>query len=181
MADESYIDLYDENDKEGMIVKGKDVVMLDAREVLLSPDTPLLTKAQDVAGAINELFSSGTGGGEFNGTLRAVIDDDTGAIVIVVGVLQENTDTDEDEQKELYSDFDYVYNAVEYSDTITTESTSGDTTTTTTQIFDKRIITELYNAEGKLLMYADYDKKTGKVKGYYDADDMPIYLAEWRE
>lgn len=70
MADESYIDLYTATDEEtgketeGMIVKGKDVIVLDAPAVMLSPETPLLTEAQDVAGAINELFNSGSGGGD---------------------------------------------------------------------------------------------------------------------
>lgn len=66
MADENYIDLYvdEKKDKEGITVTGKDVVQLNAPEVYLSPDTPLLTKAQDVAGAINELFSEGEGGGD---------------------------------------------------------------------------------------------------------------------
>ena len=66
MADENYIDLYkdDESGKVGTSIAGKDVVLLDAPEVLLSPDTPLLTNAQDVAGAINELFQSGGEGGD---------------------------------------------------------------------------------------------------------------------
>ena len=66
MADENYVDLYNdtESGKEGTMVAGRDVILLDAPEVLLSPDTPLLTNAQDVAGAINELFSSGGEGGD---------------------------------------------------------------------------------------------------------------------
>ena len=49
------------NTKEGTLIKGQDFIRLEATKVLLSKDTPLLTDAQDVAGAINELFS---GGGE---------------------------------------------------------------------------------------------------------------------
>lgn len=66
MADENYIYLYKdgESGKAGTVIAGKDVVLLDASEVLLSPDTPLLTNAQDVAGAINELFQSGGEGGD---------------------------------------------------------------------------------------------------------------------
>lgn len=66
MTDENYTDIYydPESDKEGIEIHGKDAVLLNAPEVLLSPDTPLLTKAQDVAGAINELFQSGGGGGD---------------------------------------------------------------------------------------------------------------------
>jgi len=51
-------------EKEGVQIKGKDIVYLNAPEVRLSKDTPLLTDAQDLAGAINELFSYGEGGGE---------------------------------------------------------------------------------------------------------------------
>lgn len=50
--------------KEGVQIKGKDVILLNAPEVRLSPDTPLLTEAQDVAGAINELFMLDPGGGD---------------------------------------------------------------------------------------------------------------------
>ncbi|MCH5192993.1 MAG: leucine-rich repeat protein [Oscillospiraceae bacterium] len=66
MADENRIKMYidDKEKKEGIAVTSKDVIQLDAPEVLLSPDTPLLTNAQDVAGAINELFKEGGGGGD---------------------------------------------------------------------------------------------------------------------
>jgi hypothetical protein len=46
-------------------LKGKDGIKLDAPKVLLSDDTPLLTTAQDVAGAINELFQLDPGGGDW--------------------------------------------------------------------------------------------------------------------
>lgn len=62
--DNNYIELYSADDKEGVEIKGKDVIMLDAPEVRLSHDTPLLTNAQDVAGAINELFQLDPGGGD---------------------------------------------------------------------------------------------------------------------
>ena len=66
MAYKNIIKKYDdtENDKKGIEIAGRDVVQLNAPEVLLSPDTPLLTKAQDVAGAINELFQLDPGGGD---------------------------------------------------------------------------------------------------------------------
>lgn len=66
MADKNYVDFYmdEKTNKEGMEIAGKNVIRLDAPEVLLSPDTPLLTNAQDVAGAINELFNEGGGGGD---------------------------------------------------------------------------------------------------------------------
>ena len=51
-------------EKEGVQIKGKDIIYLNAPEVRLSEDTPLLTDAQDLAGAINELkkLSEGEGG-----------------------------------------------------------------------------------------------------------------------
>lgn len=52
------------NTKEGTLIKGQDFIRLEATKVLLSKDTPLLTDAQDVAGAINELFSGGGKGGD---------------------------------------------------------------------------------------------------------------------
>jgi len=56
MVDENYSDIYvGDNGKEGYLIKGKDAIMLDAPELLPSPDTPLLTEAQDLVGAINEL------------------------------------------------------------------------------------------------------------------------------
>ncbi|MGN0587168.1 MAG: hypothetical protein ACI4JF_07775, partial [Oscillospiraceae bacterium] len=75
-----YFDGYTDEDsgKVGSVIHGKDIILLDAPEVMLSPDTPLLTNAQDVAGAINELFQLDPGGGEYlsdMGTLKAVIDD----------------------------------------------------------------------------------------------------------
>ena len=64
MADENYIDLIRKNTDEGIEIKGKDIVKLNAPFVYLSDDTPLLTSAQDLAGAINELFQGGSGGGD---------------------------------------------------------------------------------------------------------------------
>ena len=65
MADENYIEVYadDETHKEGTLIKGKDVIQLEAPEVRFSPDTPLDTEHQDAVGAINELNSKiGSGG-----------------------------------------------------------------------------------------------------------------------
>lgn len=51
--------------EKGMYIKGKDVIYLDAPAIYPSRDTPLLTEAQDFAGAINELKKlSEEGGGE---------------------------------------------------------------------------------------------------------------------
>jgi hypothetical protein len=52
---------YKANGKTGLLLKGDEYVHVDG---LLTTKTPLLTEAQDVAGAINELFTSGGGGGD---------------------------------------------------------------------------------------------------------------------
>ena len=158
--------------KEGVEIKGKDVIKLTAPEIL-PPAGQLLTNAQDIVGAINELFSSGTGAA-YNGNFRAVIDDDSGAITIVVG------ENPEDMEEEQYSDYSYSYTAVEWSDKIVTNTETAEGTVTTTQNFSKTVITELYNANGKLIMRADYNADTGVVNGYYDGDGVQIHLAEWR-
>lgn len=49
----------DENEEYGIEIKGKNVVKLNADKVFVK--TPLLTSAQDLAGAINELFQGGSG------------------------------------------------------------------------------------------------------------------------
>lgn len=49
----------EDTSKRGLELIATDVIQLDAPEVFLSPDTPLKTKAQDVAGAINELYERG--------------------------------------------------------------------------------------------------------------------------
>ena len=60
-----YIDGYVSDDgKIGLEVHGEEAVKLNAPLVYLSDDTPLLTSAQDLAGAINELFQGGSGGGD---------------------------------------------------------------------------------------------------------------------
>lgn len=171
--------------KEGVEIKGKDLIKLNA-PLILPPAGQLKTQAQDIVGAINELvFTAGTGA--HNGSLRAVLDNETGEIKIVVGEIPEGetvttTDetTDEETPKEQYTDYEYDYTAVVYTEEIKTESTVGDTTTTTTETFEQRIITELYNANGDLIMYCDYDEDTGEILGFYDGDDIPIYITEWR-
>ena len=124
------------------------------------------------------LLGGGTKGGDYNGNLRAVIDDGASNITIVVG---EVPDDEEDEQ---YTDYNYAYIAEDFSDSVTTQSTTTDdegteTVTTSSETFTKRIVKELYNASGALIMRADV-ASDGSINGYYDGDDLPIYLTEWR-
>ena len=152
--------------KEGVEIKGKDVILLTAPEIC-PPAGQLKTEAQDIVGAINELFQSGTG--VANGYLRAVIDDNTSAINIVVS----------DTTDEAYADYLYSYEFVIYSEDIVTVSTVGETTTTS-QSFSKRIVTKVSDCSGAVLLVTDYNAETGEILGYTDGEDKQVYTAEWR-
>lgn len=154
--------------KEGVEIKGKDVILLTAPEIC-PPAGQLKTEAQDIVGAINELlFQQGTG--VANGYLRAVLDDESGAINIVVS----------DTADEAYADYLYSYEYVIYSEDIVTVSTVEETTTTTTQSFEKRIVTKVSDSSGAVLLVTDYDAETGEILGYTDGEDRQVYTAEWR-
>lgn len=117
----------------------------------------------------------GKGGGTvYNGLLRAVLDDKSGLIKIVIG------ETPENEEEEQHTEQLYNYTFVDFTEEIVTESTVGETTTTTTQSFSKRVVTEISDSYGNVIMRTDYDDKTGEVFGYYDKTGKQIYLAEWR-
>lgn len=55
--------------EQGYVVQGKDCIYLNAPKIYPSKDTPLLTEAPDIVGAINELFQSGAGGGDAEGAI----------------------------------------------------------------------------------------------------------------
>lgn len=152
--------------KEGQLIKGKDFIRLESPLVLLSKNTPLLTEAQDVAGAINELFQSGTVAA--NVSFRAVLDDNAGLLKIIV---QEN---------EKYADYEFAYETFDFSDSITTKTTNGDTTTTTTRTFSKRIVTSLTDNSGAVLLLTEYDTDNGEILGYTDGSGEVVYTSEWR-
>lgn len=137
-----------------------------------------LNKSRDVAVGYALGYNDGLGqsGGTmaYNGNFRAVIDNNSGAITIVVGEIPEGM------EEEQYSDYNYSYSAVDWSDKIVTETTTSEGSLKTTQTFSKTIITELYNGCGELIMRTDYDEETGVIKGYYDGDGNQIYLEEWR-
>lgn len=134
-------------------------------------------RSKDIAVGYAIGYNDGLGQGgtiAYNGNFRAVIDNNSGEITIVVGEIPESM------EEEQYTDYSYNYTAVDWSDEIVTETTTSEGSIKTTQTFEKRIVTELYNALGELIMYADYNADTGEVKGYYDGDGLPIHLAEWR-
>lgn len=63
MEESGYFDGYtdEESGETGVEIYGRDVIHLNGK---VTSKTPLLTAAQDFAGAINELFQSGSGGGD---------------------------------------------------------------------------------------------------------------------
>lgn len=152
--------------KEGELIKGKDFIRLESPLVLLSKKTPLLTEAQDVAGAINELFQSGTGAA--NGSFRAVLDNNAGLLKIIV------------QEGEKYADYEFAYETFDFSDSITTKTTSGDAVTTTTRKFSKRIITSLTDSSGAVLLLTEYDADSGEILGHTDGSGEVVYTSEWR-
>lgn len=173
MADENYTEYYynEETGEEGIEIAGKDVILLNAHEVLLSPDTPLLTEAQDLAGAINELFQSGGGGGD--GNLRSIIDNNSSTIIIGI--------EDEVDSEKIVTDNHYSYIKKDFTESITIHKTcnnnDGSTTKTTiTKNFSKSVITNLYNPSGLEILRVECDSK-GNVLGYYDTDGNEIYVS----
>lgn len=110
------------------------------------------------------------------GTLKAVIDDDSSNLSIV---LSDNGNNDTGEQ--IFSVYQYTYAAKEISGSVTTKSTttSGETTTTTTKTksWSRYLIDKLYNKSGKVIMQAVYsDESKGKVSHYLDENGRKIYL-----
>lgn len=107
------------------------------------------------------------------GTLKAVIDDGTANLSIV---LTDNGNNDSGEP--ILSEYQYTYSAKEISDSVTTSTTGTDgTVTTNTKSWSKYLIDKLYNASGKCIMSAVYsDEAKGIVSHYLDEDGNKIYL-----
>lgn len=151
--------------KEGQLIKGKDFIRLESPLILPSKNTPLLTEAQDFVGAINELFQEGTGA---NGAFRAVFDDNSGNLTIVV------------QEGNKYADYLFGYEYTDYSDEITTQTVVGEETVKTTRSFSKRIVTSLLDASGAVLLVTDYNADNGVILGYTDGSGDVVYTADWR-
>lgn len=165
----NYVDLYHnvDNDtmteQEGLELHGRDGVFCTSP---LYTDIPLLTESQSVAEAINELFGQGTGAA--NGSFRAVLDNNAGLLKIIV------------QEGEKYADHEFAYETFDFSDSITTKVTSGDTVTTTTRKFSKRIITTLTDSSGAVLLLTEYNADNGETLGYTDGSGEVVYTSEWR-
>ena len=106
------------------------------------------------------------------GTLKAVIDDGTANLSIV---LTDNGNNDGGTP--ILTEYPYTYSAKLLSESVTTSATVGDTTTTNTKTFSKYVIDKLYNASGKLIMQAVYtDEAKGVVSHYLDEDGSKIFI-----
>lgn len=129
-----------ETKEQGYMIQGKDCIYLNAPKIYPPQDTdlmngqyvPLMTDAQDIVGAINELFLSCSGGGD---------------IFIVSGSLSGITVTTVkrrgEKDQELTVDF-FAFN----NDTYKTVTTLSAGNTSTERIWSKTIISEvLYNGE----------------------------------
>ena len=161
--------------KEGVEIKGKDVIVLNSPEVLLSPDTPLDTEAQDIAGAINELkalFEETEEGSD--GNLRVISDNNSNTLIIRI-------EKNEDEET-IVTDNNYSYVKAAFSEEIKTAKTAKTkgydgsettVTTTNTKIFSRSIITNLYDSSGIEILHAECDEK-GNISGYFDSDGNEI-------
>lgn len=118
----------------------------------------------------------GSGGGEYlsdMGTLKAVIDDGTANLSII---LTDNGDNDSGEP--ILTDYAYTYSAKEISDKVETTTTGADGTVTKyTKSWTKYLIDKLYNANGKMIMQAVYsDEEKGIVSHYLDEDGNKIFI-----
>lgn len=160
MKESGYIDGYtDESTGNiGIEIYGRDAVLLNAPEVRLSPDTPLLTKAQDVAGAINELFQSGTGGGD---DIYITSYTDTSLAVTVI------SDRTAETPEITVSTFSFTLK--EFKTVTTAKTSKGESTRT----WIKRIITSVANAEGTVIWTLTPNTE-GKIIAVYDINGNEI-------
>ena len=162
MADENYVDLYkdEETGKVGTIIAGKDVVRLNAPEVLLSPDTPLLTNAQDLAGAINELFQSGGEGGDGQDVYTV---NGSGSSITVQTVSGRSSGSP------AIKTYNFSFTTKEFKKSTTITGSNKVITKTWT----KNIITSISNSSGEIIFTMDADT-SGKVTACYDRSGNEI-------
>lgn len=163
MEESGYVDGYtdEESGETGVEIYGRDVIHLNGK---VTSKTPLLTTAQDFAGAINELFQSGTGGGD---DIVSVIR--SGSTLTVHTVSGRGTENP-------------VIKANSYTLSIQTIcritiTTSG--STTITRKWSAEFITAVSNAAG-ILYQAEYSSD-GKLSKVYKSNGNEIYIADLPE
>lgn len=108
------------------------------------------------------------GGGSVSGNLRAVIDDDAGTLKIISFTGNED-----------YNDCIYSLETADYSKTITTHYTSGETTITRAKTFSRKIIKKITNSNNVVILTVDVDNM-GRPTAYHDAENVEIHTSEWR-
>lgn len=110
----------------------------------------------------------GQGGASNGGDLRAIFDDNSGILTIVV------------QDGEKYVDYQFGYEVFDFSDEITTQTVVGEETVKTTKSFTKRIVTSLFDDSGVVLLVTDYNADNGVILGYTDGSGEAVHTAEWR-
>lgn len=108
------------------------------------------------------------------GTLKAIVDDGASTLSII---LTDNGNNDTNVP--ILTEYSYTYELLQISDTIITQSTTGETTVTSTQSFSKSVIKKVFNAKGKVIMTAHFiDEEKGEIDYYLDEDGNKIYFGE---
>lgn len=163
MEESGYVDGYtDENTGDiGVEIYGRDVIHLNGK---VTSKTPLLTAAQDFAGAINELFQSGTGGG-----------DDIVSVIRSGGTLTVHTVSGRGTENPVIKENSYTLSIQTICRITITKSGS----TTITRKWSAEFITEVSNADG-LLYSAEYSSD-GKLSKVYKSNGNEIYIADLPE
>lgn len=110
----------------------------------------------------------GQGGASNGGDFRAIFDDNSGILTIVV------------QDGEKYADYQFGYEVFDFSDEITTQTVVGEETVKTTRNFTKRIVTSLFDDSGVVLLATNYNADSGVILGYTDGSGEVVHTAEWR-
>ena len=107
------------------------------------------------------------------GMLKAVIDDDTANLSII---LTDNGNNDS--EKPILSEYKYTYSTKLITEKVVTSTTDAEgIAIINTKTWSKYLIDKIYNAKGKCIMQAVYsDESKGIISHYLDKDGNKIYL-----
>ena len=107
------------------------------------------------------------------GMLKAVIDDDTANLSII---LTDNGNNDS--EKPILSEYKYTYSTKLITEKVITSTTDAEgVAIINTKQWSKYLIDKIYNAKGKCIMQAVYsDESKGIISHYLDKDGNKIYL-----
>ena len=107
------------------------------------------------------------------GMLKAVIDDDTANLSII---LTDNGNNDS--EKPILSEYKYTYSTKLITEKVITSTTDAEGVAIINEKqWSKYLIDKIYNAKGKCIMQAVYsDESKGIISHYLDKDGNKIYL-----